>query len=259
MSVSVVCRGVAKTYPGGVEAVRPLDLSFVPGQTTALVGPSGCGKSTLLRMIAGLEDVTEGDLTIDGAPPSEILRKAGLSVAFQDPSLLPWRTVRKNIELALTLARRPVVPSDIDQLIQLVGLDGFADTRPAELSGGMRQRAAIARALSTKPALLLLDEPFGAVDELTRKQLANDLPGIWEASGTTTLLVTHSVSEAVMLSDRVVVLSTRPACVVADVPVPHERPHRPDLIRDPAFIALTETIFDALAGGMADAQPKAAQ
>ncbi|WP_439524454.1 ABC transporter ATP-binding protein, partial [Marivita sp.] len=196
----VVCTGLAKTFDGRIEALRPTDLTFAAGQTTALVGPSGCGKSTLLRLIAGLEDASAGDILIGGQPPAETLRQAGLSVAFQDPSLLPWRSVRGNIELALGLARRPVVPREIEELIQLVGLDGFADTRPAELSGGMRQRAAIARALATQPKLLLLDEPFGAVDELTRQQLAQDLPRLWEARGTTTLLVTHSVGEAVMLS-----------------------------------------------------------
>lgn len=123
MSVRVVCRGVAKTFEGGVEAVRPLDLTFAAGQTTALVGPSGCGKSTLLRMIAGLEEPSEGDILIDNDKPSEMLRKAGLAIAFQDPSLLPWRTVRKNIELALSLARRPKDAAQIDQLIHLVGLD----------------------------------------------------------------------------------------------------------------------------------------
>lgn len=259
MSVRVVCRGVAKTFEGGVEAVRPLDLTFAAGQTTALVGPSGCGKSTLLRMIAGLEEPSEGDVLIDNDKPSEMLCKAGLAIAFQDPSLLPWRTVRKNIELALSLARRPKDAAQIDQLIHLVGLDGFADTRPAQLSGGMRQRAAIARALATKPQLLLLDEPFGAVDELTRKQLAQDLPGIWEASGTTTLLVTHSVSEATMLSDRVVVLSPRPAGIVADIPIGLDRPRKPEMARTAAFADLTDTVFAALSAGMATGLPKAAQ
>jgi NitT/TauT family transport system ATP-binding protein len=169
-----------------------------------------------VRMIAGLEPPSAGTIEIGGAPPAETRRRAGLSVAFQDPSLLPWRSVRGNIELAPAL---PGVasPVEIDQLIALVGLDGFADTRPAELSGGMRQRAAIARALATRPGLLLLDEPFGAVDELTRSQLAQDLPRIWEARGTTTILVTHSVSEAVCLSDRVIVLSPRPAEIVDDI------------------------------------------
>lgn len=259
MSTAVVCSGVAKTYPGGVEAVMPTDLSFAAGQTTALVGPSGCGKSTFLRMIAGLEKPTAGTVSIDGQPPAETLRRAGLSIAFQDPSLLPWRSVRQNIELALGLARRPKVTAEIEQLIQLVGLDGFAETRPAELSGGMRQRAAIARALATQPSLLLLDEPFGAVDQLTRQQLANDLPGIWEASGTTTILVTHSVSEAVMLSDRIIVFSPRPAGIVVDVPVALPRPRRAEQARTAEFGAIVDEIFAGLARGMAETLPKAAQ
>ncbi|MDO9526308.1 MAG: ATP-binding cassette domain-containing protein, partial [Gemmobacter sp.] len=156
----VCCKGLSKTWKGGLVAVKPTDLVFEAGKTTALVGPSGCGKSTILRMIAGLEVPTAGEVTINGLPPADMLRQAGLSVAFQDPSLLPWRTVRANIELALSLARRPINKPAIDQLIALVGLDGFADVRPAQLSGGMRQRAAIARALATEPRLLLLDEPF---------------------------------------------------------------------------------------------------
>lgn len=260
MSVSVVCTGLSKTFDSRVEAVQPIDLTFEAGKTTALVGPSGCGKSTILRMIAGLEPPSAGKIEIGGLPPSETLRLANLSVAFQDPSLLPWRSVRKNIELALMLARRPIVARDIDQLIQLVGLDGFADTRPAELSGGMRQRAAIARALSTQPGLLLLDEPFGAVDELTRQQLASDLPGIWEARGTTTILVTHSVSEAVMLSDRVIVLSARPAEIVADIPIDLPRPRQTEVSRQPDFAALVDAVFAALAEGMIQsAQAEAAQ
>jgi NitT/TauT family transport system ATP-binding protein len=256
----VACRGLGKVFAGGVEAVRPLDLVFEAGRTTALVGPSGCGKSTLLRMVAGLETPSAGHVTIGGRPPAETLREAGLSVAFQDPSLLPWRSVRGNIALALGLARRPVDDAAIDQLVALVGLEGFAETRPAELSGGMRQRAAIARALATEPRLLLLDEPFGAVDELTRRQLAQDLPRIWEARGTTTILVTHSVSEAVMLSDRVVVLSPRPAEVVADIAVDLTRPRAPGLARAPAFAGIVETVHAALAEGMALRQnPLAAQ
>jgi NitT/TauT family transport system ATP-binding protein len=251
----VVCAALAKTFDGGTEAVRPIDLTFAAGQTTALVGPSGCGKSTLLRMVAGLERPSAGTVAIDGAPPLATLRRAGLSVAFQDPSLLPWRSVRGNIELALNLARRRIEPSEIDQLIALVGLDGFADTRPAELSGGMRQRAAIARALATRPGLLLLDEPFGAVDELTRRQLAHDLPRIWEARGTTTILVTHSVSEAVLLSDRVVVLSPRPAAIVADIEIDLPRPRAEDAGRSARANALIDDVFAALSKGMASGNP----
>jgi len=256
----VVCSGLGKTFDSGMVAVHPLDLTFAAGQTTALVGPSGCGKSTLLRLIAGLERPSTGSVTIGGAAPAATLRKAGLSVAFQDPSLLPWRSVRGNIELALGLARKPVRAQEIAQLIELVGLAGFAETRPAALSGGMRQRAAIARALATRPGLLLLDEPFGAVDELTRRQLAEDLPRIWEARGTTTLLVTHSVSEAVALSDRVIVLSPRPARIVADIAIPLARPRIGTMSRDPDTAILTDQVLMALSQGVAaDQGPMAAQ
>ena len=251
----IVCTGLGKTFGGGTEAVQALDLTLAAGQTTALVGPSGCGKSTLLRMIAGLEEPSFGTVTIGGAPPSETLRHAGLSVAFQDPSLLPWRSVRGNIELALRLARRPVDVAAVEALIALVGLDGFGDPKPAELSGGMRQRAAIARALATKPGLLLLDEPFGAVDELTRQQLAQDLPRIWEAQRTTTVLVTHSVSEAVLLSDRVIVLSPRPAQIVADIDIPLPRPRSPDMVRSDAGAGHIDAVFAALSESRAGSPP----
>ncbi|MEM7718494.1 MAG: ABC transporter ATP-binding protein [Pseudomonadota bacterium] len=256
----IVCSGLSKTFAGGREAVRTIDVTFAAGHTTALVGPSGCGKSTILRMVAGLETPSAGQIGIGAEPPAATLKRAGLSLAFQDPSLLPWRSVRGNIELALNLARRPVDQGAIDELIALVGLQGFADTRPAELSGGMRQRAAIARAVSTEPGLLLLDEPFGAVDELTRQQLAQDLPRIWEAKGTTTLLVTHSVSEAVLLSDRVIVLSPRPAKIVADIPIDVSRPRHSDMLRTPEAAELIDHVYAALAKGMADAEsPLAAQ
>lgn len=248
----VICASLAKTFAGGTEAVSPINVTFSAGKTTALVGPSGCGKSTLLRMIAGLEDPSAGKVDVGGAPPVATLKRAGLSVAFQDPSLLPWRSVRGNIELALKLARRKGRTAEIDELITLVGLDGFGDTRPAELSGGMRQRAAIARALATRPGLLLLDEPFGAVDELTRNQLAQDLPRIWEARGTTTILVTHSVSEAVFLSDRVLVLSPRPAEIVDDIEINLPRPRTQSDARGEAGRALAERVFEALARGMVE-------
>ncbi|PWJ22439.1 ABC transporter ATP-binding protein [Jannaschia seohaensis] len=259
MSVPVTLHALAKTYPGGVEAVRPLDMEFAAGRTTALVGPSGCGKSTVLRLIAGLEVPSGGSAAIDGAPPSETTRRGDLALAFQDPSLLPWRTVRQNIELVLGLAGRPLRRREIDDLIRLVGLEGFGDTRPAALSGGMRQRAAIARALATAPRLLLLDEPFGAVDALTRQQLAQDLPALWEARNTTTLLVTHSVAEAVTLSDRVIVFSPRPAHVVADIAIDLPRPRAPGLERNPVCAALMDEVVAALSSGMAETRPRAAQ
>lgn len=215
----VVCNGLEKTFSFGrsaVEAVAPLDLVFEAGRTTALVGPSGCGKSTLLRLVAGLERPSGGTVLIGNETPETVTKAAGLAFAFQDAALLPWLTVRQNVALALKLARRAPDPRRVDHLIDLVGLRPFADMRPAELSGGMRQRAAIARCLVTEPGLLLLDEPFGAVDELTRRRLNAELPALWQERGTTTLLVTHSIAEAAMLSDRVLVFSPRPARVVGD-------------------------------------------
>ncbi|MET0439407.1 MAG: ABC transporter ATP-binding protein [Devosia sp.] len=218
-SPEIVCRQLEKTFHSGgkaISAVGPLDIRFNAGETTALVGPSGCGKSTLLRLIAGLEKPTAGSVQIGGETPVEVTKRAGLAFAFQDAALLPWLTVRQNVALALKLARRDKDEARVSHLIDLVGLSQFADTRPAELSGGMRQRAAIARCLVTEPSLLLLDEPFGAVDELTRARLNQDLPALWQKPGTTTLLVTHSISEAVNVSDRVIVFSPRPARIVGD-------------------------------------------
>jgi len=254
----VVCRGLEKTFPDSLQAVSRFDVTFAAGRTTALVGPSGCGKSTLLRMVAGLETPSAGEVRIGGASPAEIRRRARLAIAFQDASLLPWRTVRGNIALARRLARQTIDQQAIDRLIELVGLTGFAETRPGALSGGMRQRAAIARCMVTDPALLLLDEPFGAVDELTRQQLAEDLPRIWEAKGTTTLLVTHSVTEAIMLSDRVLVLSPRPARLLADIEIDLPHPRDSTLLNRPDFRDLARAVSAALSAGMAEGRAQMA-
>ncbi|MGR3494040.1 ABC transporter ATP-binding protein [Citreimonas sp.] len=246
----IVCSGLGRRF-GDTDVVRPLDLVIEAGRTTALVGPSGCGKSTLLRLIAGLDTPSQGSVEIDGRPPRATREAGGLSVAFQDPSLLPWRSVRGNITLALRLARRRVDRAAVNRLIALVGLAGFEDTRPAQLSGGMRQRAAMARAMATEPGLLLLDEPFGAVDALTRAQLAQDLPKLWEARRTTTLLVTHSIDEAVGLSDRVLVLSARPATIVADIAIDLPRPRPESIARSDAFRDLADAVEAALSRGSA--------
>jgi NitT/TauT family transport system ATP-binding protein len=258
----ITVSGLTKTFGTGAGALPVLaqcDVTIAAGQTTALVGPSGCGKSTLLRLIGGLDQPTTGQIAVGGLTPADVARKAGLAIAFQDPSLLPWRTVRGNIALALTLARRTPDPAAVDRLIALVGLSGFEDHRPAELSGGMRQRVAIARCLATEPGLLLLDEPFGAVDELTRLRLNEDLSRLWEARGTTTLLVTHSVAEAVLLSDRVLVLSARPGRIIADIAVPLPRPRHRDITRTPAFHALTDAVSAALWSAGAAERPLAAE
>lgn len=255
----IACLGLGKVFAGGVRAVAPLDVTFAAGATTALVGPSGCGKSTLLRLIAGLEEPTEGEVRIAGLSPARQRTQGVISVAFQDPSLLPWLTVRANVALARKLARKPPDPTLVDDLIGLVGLSGSGETRPAALSGGMRQRAAIARALATQPRILLLDEPFGAVDELTRRQLARDLPPLWQPRGTTALMVTHSIHEAVTLADRILVLTPRPARIAADIAVTLPRPRDGDAADSAAFRAIVARAADALARSDAERAPMAAQ
>ncbi|MBY0138393.1 ABC transporter ATP-binding protein [Paracoccus yeei] len=255
----IVCTALGKVYDSGLEAVAGIDLTLAAGQTTALLGPSGCGKSTLLRLIAGLEQPTAGQVRIAGDPPGLLGRQGGLAIAFQDPCLLPWLDVAQNVALGRKLARQPADPARVAELIELVGLGGFQRARPAALSGGMRQRAAIARALVTQPRVLLLDEPFGALDALTRQQLAQDLPPLWQAQGTTAVLVTHSVDEAVMLSDRIVVLSPRPARIVADIEVPLAHPRSPGVSETPSFRRLVARALAALAQGGGPAQVLAAQ
>nr|WP_279550517.1 ABC transporter ATP-binding protein [Leucobacter weissii] len=226
-----------------MRVLEPLDLTLAPGSVTALVGPSGCGKSTLLRIVAGLEEADRGgSVRIGGDAPQEVRRRGELSIAFQDASLLPWRTTAGNVALAQRLARQPVDHARISELLRTVGLAGFERARPAQLSGGMRQRAAIARCLVTEPRLLLLDEPFGAVDELTRRRLNIELPPLWSSASTTTLLVTHSISEAVLLADRVLVMSPRPGGIIADLDVGLERPRRIEHLRRPEFGELVERI-----------------
>lgn len=218
----IQCRGLSKTFMGRgarVPAVAPMDVTFAAGQTTALVGPSGCGKSTLLRLVAGLEPPSEGTIQIGAETPATVAARGGLAMAFQDAALLPWRSVRSNVVLGRSLARQKPDPSLVSDLIARVGLEGCEDMRPAELSGGMRQRAAIARCLASQPDLLLLDEPFGAVDAITRNTLNRDLPPLWRGRGTTALLVTHSAREAVTLADRILILSPRPTQIVQDLTV----------------------------------------
>ncbi len=229
-----------------VPALADINLRLQPGSLTALVGPSGCGKSTLLRVIAGLETLSSGEVLIDGQPPSVVKKRGEIAVAFQDPSLLPWRSVESNVALAQTLARQPVERDRIRELLARVGLQGFERAKPAELSGGMRQRAAIARCLITQPRLLLLDEPFGAVDELTRRRLNLELPRLWEDRGATALLVTHSIDEAVLLADEILVMSARPGRIVARIPVRLPRPRQAQILRALEFHHLVAQVSEAL-------------
>ena len=246
---AITCTQLTKSFVGRkrtVDALGPLDLEMPAGGFTALVGPSGCGKSTALRLIAGLEPATSGTIDVDGRTPDELRRSRRLGIAFQDASLLPWRSVVGNIKLAFQLVGTRPTATQLADRVALDGLQGFERARPGELSGGMRQRVAIARALATSPDVLLLDEPFGALDALTRHGLNDELLRIWEQRATTTLLITHSVPEAVYLADEVVVMTSRPGRVRASFTVPLPRPRHVDMQHLPEFHELVDTVTGLL-------------
>ncbi len=244
-SIALDVDGVSHRYEIDGSALQVLDnvsLTIERGEFVALLGPSGCGKSTLLRLAAGLETPTTGAVLADGRPitapnPDRIL-------VFQDATLFPWRTVRANV--ATGLEARGVIREReyrIGEVLRLVKLEGFADFYPHQLSGGMAQRAALARALVNDPKLLLLDEPFGKLDSLTRLKMQNELLHLWKSAGFTALLVTHDVEEALLLADRVIVLSDRPASIVAEVRVDQPHPRRRD---DANLVALRRSLLEKL-------------
>ena len=236
---------------GRLLALQALSLSVRSGGFTALIGPSGCGKSTLLRIVAGLELPDTGAIHIAGASPENLRKRGEMGIAFQDPALLPWRSVRENVALPLQVLGRTVSTSEtwIRELIGLVGLEGFEKARPSQLSGGMRQRVAIARALVTKPSILLLDEPFGALDQLLRRNMNLELQRIWMQSRATTLLVTHGIDEALFLADQVVIMQARPGRIGQIVEVPFPRPRAPALFSASEFHHLSDQVSAALYSG----------
>jgi NitT/TauT family transport system ATP-binding protein len=240
----VEIHGVSKAYAldrrDSVLALKDVNLTIEDGEFVALLGPSGCGKSTLLHLVAALEQVSTGSILVDGESPALLRDQHRLGIAFQDHALLPWLSVKANVALPFKIAGRPVDSARVQHLIELVGLQGFEEARPSQLSGGMRQRAAIARSLCLEPSLLLLDEPFGALDAVTRRRMNLELQQIWLESSLTTLMVTHSVDEALFLADRVVVMSGRPGVIVEAIAVPFPRPRRIDSMRSQQFHQLID-------------------
>lgn len=233
--------GVSKTFPDGTNALSPTSFSVAPGEFVTVVGPSGCGKSTLLRIASGLDSATSGTVTVN---------RKSLGYVFQDATLLPWRTVRRNVELFAELDGMGKADKQrrVAENVKLVGLDGFEDKYPKQLSGGMRMRASLARSLVMEPDIFLFDEPFGALDEITRERLNDELLSLFQRKGFGALFITHSIFEAVFLSTRVLVMSARPGRILHSFDVPFGFPRSHDLRFDPAFAELSGEVSHALRG-----------
>lgn len=236
--------GIGMVYKDGTRAIDDVSFAVAGGEFVTVVGPSGCGKSTLLRIASGLLEPTSGTVEID---------RDHLGYVFQDPTLLPWRTVRRNVELLAEL--RDVPPAERVQMaadaLQMVGLGGFEEHYPRSLSGGMKMRASLARTLTLRPPVLLFDEPFGAVDEITREHLNDQTQALFRAEGFSALFITHSISEAVFMSTRVLVMSARPGRIVSEFDVPFDYPRQPELRFGPEFAALSGAISKDLRGAHA--------
>jgi NitT/TauT family transport system ATP-binding protein len=250
----VSMRDVSKSFRTGVTALQDIALDIEPGEFVSLIGPSGCGKSTLLRIIGDLIQPTAGSVVVNGKSAHQARLDHDYGIVFQDSVLYDWRTVARNVSLPLEMlgwdrARRR---ARVVEMLELVELTGFESSRPWQLSGGMQQRVSIARALSFDPALLLMDEPFGALDEMTRERLNMELLRIWEKAGSTVVFVTHSIPEAVFLSTRVVVMSARPGRVAAVIDVDLGQPRTGATREDPRFFELVTSVREALAAGHSD-------
>jgi NitT/TauT family transport system ATP-binding protein len=242
---------IFQTADTPVFALSDIDLSIAGGEFVSFIGPSGCGKTTLMRVIADLERPTEGTITVNGVTPEQARLQRAYGYVFQAPALYPWRTVIRNITLPLEIMRLDRGERDARAVkyLDMVGLNGFERKFPWQLSGGMQQRVSIARALSFEPQLLLMDEPFGALDEITRDHLNEQLIGLWEQTRKTVIFVTHSISEAVFLSTRIVVMSPRPGRIleVIDCNLPGKR--KLDIRETPEFLAVAHRVRQALRAG----------
>jgi NitT/TauT family transport system ATP-binding protein len=251
----VSIRKVTKTFPrGGVVALQDIELDVRRGEFVTLIGPSGCGKSTLLRVIGDLVQPSSGEALVNGKSPRQARRDRDYGIVFQAAVLYDWRTVAKNIGLPLELLGwgRSRRTKRVQEMLDLVELTGFESHHPWQLSGGMQQRVSIARALSFSPALLLMDEPFGALDEMTRERLNMELLRIWTETGSTVIFVTHSITEAVFLSTRVAVMSARPGRITAVVPIDLEQPRTADTREQPRFFQLVTEVREQLHAAGAD-------
>jgi len=251
MSTAIKLACVDKRFDSGVEAVKGLSTAIAAGQFVALLGPSGCGKSTVLRLIAGLEYPTAGSVRIGGVQAAK--RGVAMSYVFQEPTLMPWASVLDNVALPLRISgsSRQRARAAALEALAAVGLADRAYAYPAELSGGMKMRCSIARALITRPSVLLLDEPFASLDEITRHRLNDELLSQWSVRAPTAVFVTHSVFEAVYLSQRVLVMGGQPGSLIADLPVSFDAPRTSALRLEPSFVQQCRSVSDALERGKA--------
>jgi len=250
-----------KTYPNGTVALQPVELSVREGEFITLLGPSGCGKSTLLKMVAGLLEPTDGRLLLWRKPVEQLEEsQRKLAFVFQAPTLMPWASVATNVRLPLDLAGLPRVEADarVADALALVGLSKFAAVLPRNLSGGMQMRVSIARSLVVQPNLLLMDEPFGALDEITRHKLDADLLRLWAEKKLTVIFVTHSIHEAVYLSNRVVMMAARPGRIVEEVVIDEPYPRTPDFMVSARFAEYAKRLQDSLLRASADTEEEAA-
>jgi NitT/TauT family transport system ATP-binding protein len=255
-SIAVSLRGVTKVYDSGVAALGPLDLEVRKGEFVSLLGPSGCGKSTALRLIAGLNVPTSGTVGVS-YHSGQVRAGDSVGFVFQEPTLMPWTSVRENVRLPLKLARAPTAESEarVHQALAQVGLSEFADAFPRELSGGMKMRVSLARALVTDPNILLMDEPFAALDEITRFRLNNDLLSLWRNLQKTIIFVTHSVFESVYLSQRIVVMTSRPGRLSAEIRIDAPEARGEDFRTSAAYADYCRKVSNALAPSYAG-QPR---